>query len=628
MRRLRVAGGVALLGVVSGCAGTPRAASARTSQGAPDACVDIGPLLDLRADLLDSAPVGGEAGQLALLDNQQAALALFEQRFRKGDELRTQVLAVAGGLAQQRGALEKIARQLEATYAAVDVALDAALSCQGVDLRVLEARPGASRLERASAAFTASNTEAKAQRARNRSIVDGSACAPARRLLAAVGSLDVTSKVSTAAVGEHLAEMSMDGKALVAKNELSSALLAHSASLRAFAATAEPENGAGVARTMLAALLERLERRGRTCLESITEPAAQIVPSDRAPRQVTVLVRPKWPARYAGAATDTGVFGSGILVRWRNPTGAIETRVVTNAHVLAGADEAEIVDADGAAVPAIDGDPKKALGKRWNATVLRVSSDDDLAILRVDGLTPGALHGLGLRLSPPREDEAVVAAGFPGIGARPSFQLSRGTISNASFRTGTGAFGAYVQHTAAIDPGNSGGPLLDGEGRLLGINTIKVMGRESVGFAIPAVRVQVALLRAGDLRQFLPGHAAALCTAFVGAMAMPAPHGAIVERISLGLHDPDVRTVGARTVAYRDAVTPRGEGPIWDARLGAYARLRARLEDEGGVAPLTACSDVHALRARSFEATFRTRGGSHALRIDDEEGTLRVAEMK
>ncbi len=618
-----------LLLLAAGCAGAPRAATTPTSQGSAGACADIGPLLDLRADLLEPVPATGEAGQLALLESQLAALARAEPRL--GGEgsargaLRAEVRGLSQALAAQRDQVAVVARRLEASYAAVDAAVGDAVTCQGVDLRVLEARPGATRAERVAAAFAASTPEGKAQRAKNLRVADASPCAPTRRLLGALGALDVTSKVSTAAVGEHLAEMSMDGKALAVKSALSRTLLEHSANLGAFAALVATD---GSTPAQLATLVAHLEARGRTCLESMTEPAPQIVVSDRAPRHVTVLVKPKWPARYARGADGTGVFGSGILVRWRTPAGGTETRVVTNAHVLDGADEAEVLDADGAAAELAESGPTKAHAKPWSATLVRVSSDDDLAILRVQGDAPGAQHGLGLRLSPPREDEAVVAAGFPGIGARPSFQLSRGTISNASFRTGTGAFGAYLQHTAAIDPGNSGGPLLDGEGRLLGINTIKIMGRESVGFAIPAARVQVALLRAGDRRQFVPGHAAALCTAFVGALAAPAPHGAIVERISLALHDPDARSVDARTAAFRDAVEPKGAGPIWAARLGAYARLRVRLEDEGGVAPLTACSGVRLLRARSFEATFRSRGGAHTLRMDDEEGTLRIAELK
>ncbi|NOU34159.1 MAG: trypsin-like peptidase domain-containing protein [Polyangiaceae bacterium] len=619
-----------LVSLAAACASTPRTAKAPTTAGA-SACADIGPVLDLRAELLEAPPVAGEAGLLSDLDDDLAALELAAPRLGSAPasrELRAEIESLAREVRAESEALTAAARRVEVSYAVVDSALDAALTCQGVDLRFLEARPGASRLQRTSAAFNGASAEAKAQSAKNKVIVDAKACAPARRILAAVGALDVTSKVSTAAVGEHLAEIVLDGKSECAKSDLAKALLSHSANLAAFAQTANPKDATTSFRTRASTLLERLERRARECLDTMSDPSPEIVVNDREPRQVTVLVKPKWPARYAGVATDTGVFGSGILIRWRTPAGNTETRVVTNAHVLDGAEEAEIFDADTAQMTEADG--KKASEKAWKAKVARISRDDDLAVLRLDGAPATALHGLGLRLSPPREDEAVVAAGFPGLGARPSFQLTRGTISNASYRSGTGAFGAYLQHTAAIDHGNSGGPLLDGEGRLLGINTIKVFGRESVGFAIPAVRVQLALLRAGDRRTFLPGHASALCTAFVGAMSSRQPHGAIVERISLGLHDAEARTVDARTAAYRDAVTAKGEGPIWAARHVSYARLRVRLEDEGGVAPLTACTNARRIgtAGASFEATFRSRGASHTLRIEDEEGTLRVAEMK
>ena len=621
------------------CGGGPRAANAPTTLTSASSCSGIGVLLDLRADLLEGVPAVGVPGYLAQLDAQIASLALAERKLAP-QAARSEVLSgirtLASDLDEQRKTASSIASNLEHSYAAVNAALDEASACQGVDLRVLEARPHASRMERTLAVLGAGSTEGKAQRTLNKKIAESKACAGVSRLLAATRSLDVSSKVSAAAVGQHLSEMSVDGPTLATRDQLSRALLDHSKNLLAFAAAIDPKDATLSPQTKVAVLLEQLDRSGRTCIENMTESAPQVVSSEKAPRRVTVLVRPKWPERYAGAATDTGVFGSGVLVRWRTPSGKTETRVVSNAHVLDGAEEAEIFDAEGAtgegrSASGSEVERKKAHDKAWKARVLRISNDDDLAVLQIDDSGRAPPRGLALRLTPPKDDEAVVAAGFPGLNAQPSFQLSRGTISNATFRTGAGAFGGYVQHTAAIDPGNSGGPLLDGDGRLLGINTIKVTGRESVGFAIPTARVQIALLRADDRRHFLVGHAAAMCRAFVGAMAASAPHGAIVGHISLGLHDPEARSLGLRIVAYRDAVAPRGEGPIWDARLGAYARLRVRLEDDGGVAPLTGCTVLRELQGEPharFEGSFRTRSGEHTVRIDDEDGVLRIADLK
>jgi serine protease Do len=47
----------------------------------------------------------------------------------------------------------------------------------------------------------------------------------------------------------------------------------------------------------------------------------------------------------------------------------------------------------------------------------------------------------------------------------------------------------YIQHTAAVNPGNSGGPLMDERGQIVGINTIKA-SLEGVSFAIPASRIR------------------------------------------------------------------------------------------------------------------------------------------
>ena len=637
----RSALGLALVLAATACGGAPRAATAPTTlTSASASCSEIGVLLDLRADLIEGVPAVGVTGYLALLESQGASLELAERRLAhagpSGNDVLAGIRALASALAEQRAKAEPLGVSLEQGYATLNDALDEASTCRGVDLRVLEAPPRASRTQRTLAVLAAGTPEAKAQRALNKKVADSKACAGTNRLLAATRSLEVSSKVSATAVGQHLTEMTVDGPTLAARDKLAHALLQHSKNLAAFAAVADPKDATLGPRTKLAVLLEQLDQRGRTCIESMTESASQVVASEKAPRQVTVLVRPKWPERYAGSATDTGVFGSGVLVRWRSASGKTETRVISNAHVLDGAEEAEIFDADGAAAEgrSIGGsevERKTARDKAWKARVVRISNDDDLAVLQIDDSAHAPPGGLALRLTPPVDDEPVVAAGFPGLNAQPSFQLSRGTISNATFRTGAGAFGAYVQHTAAIDPGNSGGPLLDGSGRLLGINTIKVRGRESVGFAIPSARVQVALLRADDRRHFLLGHAAAMCRAFVGAVAASSPHGSVVEHVSLALHDPEARSLGMRTTLYRDAVAPRGDGPIWDARLGAFARIRVRLEDDGGVPPFTGCTAVRETRAEpaaSFEGTFRTRSGPHTVRIDDEEGVLRVVEVK
>jgi serine protease Do len=103
-------------------------------------------------------------------------------------------------------------------------------------------------------------------------------------------------------------------------------------------------------------------------------------------------------------------------------------------------------------------------------------------------------QGLGIADAPARDQDVVVASGYPGIDDRPSYQVTRGFVSNERFvLDDAGSEQLYVQHTAPIDPGSSGGPLTTLEGKLLGMNTLKIRGRENVGLAVPASVVATLL---------------------------------------------------------------------------------------------------------------------------------------
>jgi S1-C subfamily serine protease len=444
------------------------------------------------------------------------------------------------------------------------------------------------------------------------------------RIVGAVGSLDLESSRGSTNVGRHLAELSMDGPAAATRDKLSLALLAHGKHLAAFHEHTESGERAAQTHAKVRELAEDLDRLGARCMSATNDGGERTVAGHEPPRRVTVLVRPTWDDAQ-GKSADNGSFGSGVLVRWRLPSGGTEMRVVSNAHVLDGAEQADVVAAD-------DLDTKAGKGKvdkTWKARVLRISDDDDLAVLRLEDDKTAPEGGIDLRLSLPTEEEAVVAAGFPGIGSRPSFQISRGTISNRSFVTSNGAFGAYLQHTAPIDPGNSGGPLFDADGRLLGLNTIKIRGRDSVGLAIPTARVKLALERADDVRAFLPEHAAALCQALVGELSSKAPTGAIVEHVSLSLADSNNHTLDTQVTAARDAVNPKGSGANWEARLTAFARLRVRLDAEGGVPKLAMCGAPRKLaKAGAFETTFVSGSTTHKVQLADEGGVLRVLRVE
>jgi len=182
-----------------------------------------------------------------------------------------------------------------------------------------------------------------------------------------------------------------------------------------------------------------------------------------------------------------GLSGSGFV--YVAPDGT--SYVLTNEHVIAQSDSLSIT------FEKLDG--SKTTYDRLK--VLSVDEDKDLAILVFDaGIKPFS-QGLSFSAKPAEEGSDVFAAGFPGLGNAAIWQFSKGTVSNAAARipktyNSDETIGPYIQHTAQIDPGNSGGPLLvAAQGvpagyAIVGINTLSAIQRQAANYAIPADRVQ------------------------------------------------------------------------------------------------------------------------------------------
>jgi serine protease Do len=169
--------------------------------------------------------------------------------------------------------------------------------------------------------------------------------------------------------------------------------------------------------------------------------------------------------------------GSGVIV---DPTGY----VVTNAHVVEGARRVQV-----ALAAAATGEPPgqsvlKVPGRILGARVIGIDQETDLAVLKVeqDGL-PFLPLGDSEAL---RQGELVMAFGSP-LGLEGSVSL--GVVSAVARQLRPEDRMIYVQTDAAVNPGNSGGPLVDAEGRVVGINTLIMSqsgGSEGVGFAAPS----------------------------------------------------------------------------------------------------------------------------------------------
>ena len=155
--------------------------------------------------------------------------------------------------------------------------------------------------------------------------------------------------------------------------------------------------------------------------------------------------------------------GSGVIV---SPQGYI----LTNNHVIAGADEIEVMLAN---------------GKRYQAQAIGADPETDIAVLKVAATDLPSLVIKPLRNL--RVGDIVLAIGNPfGVGQT----VTQGIISaTGRNQLGLNTFEDFIQTDAAINPGSSGGALVDTNGQLVGINTAiftRSGGSNGIGFAIPA----------------------------------------------------------------------------------------------------------------------------------------------
>jgi len=206
--------------------------------------------------------------------------------------------------------------------------------------------------------------------------------------------------------------------------------------------------------------------------------------------------------------------GSGFLI---TPDGYL----VTNSHVAGDASALQATLPDGRTVAgALVGD----------------DPDSDLAVVKIgaDGLAYGQLAD-STRV---RVGQLAIAIGSPY-----GFQhtVTAGIVSalGRSMRGGTGRLlDNIIQTDAALNPGNSGGPLIDSAGRVIGVNTAVILPAQGICFAIAsntAERVAIALIREGRVRRAYLGISAQdlpLPRRVVRHFGLPVESGARVESVT------------------------------------------------------------------------------------------------
>jgi S1-C subfamily serine protease len=224
--------------------------------------------------------------------------------------------------------------------------------------------------------------------------------------------------------------------------------------------------------------------------------------------------------------------------------------VLTNAHVAAGAHQLELGFTD---------------GSTCGAQLVGVDHATDLAVVRATG--PTLAHAAFGSSAGLRVGQLVIAIGNP-LGF--SSTVSAGVVSalGRTMRARDGhAMEGIIQSDVALNPGNSGGPLVDSRGRVIGINTAVILGAQGISFSVPidtATWVVGELLTSGRVRRGWLG---------IGGQNRPVPRD-VTRRLGLA------HSTGVEVTSFDDRGPAKTAGlQVGDVLVGVDDRPVASVDD-------------------------------------------------
>ncbi|MBT3702547.1 MAG: trypsin-like serine protease, partial [Alphaproteobacteria bacterium] len=209
--------------------------------------------------------------------------------------------------------------------------------------------------------------------------------------------------------------------------------------------------------------------------------------------------------------------GSGVIVR-------ADGLVVTNHHVIKGADEITVALAD---------------RREFAAEIVVKDERTDLAVLRIDPRGEVLSHLELIDSDNLEVGDLVLAIGNPfGVGQT----VTSGIVSAlARTQVGVADFASFIQTDAAINPGNSGGALVTMGGKLAGVNTAifsRSGGSNGIGFAIPANMVRSVIdgaVSGGEIvRPWLGASGQAVTRDIAQAQGLDRPGGVLINSLFKG----------------------------------------------------------------------------------------------